>query len=104
MKHCNNRTGLMFRGEVLGGTSRLNGMLYSRGAAADYDSWGILEWNYEKLLPYFVKSETSLTRPKSDYHGSSGRCFCKQLWNVFQMLILSRTLDQPDHRLFQLAI
>ncbi|TGO48770.1 hypothetical protein BCON_0230g00130 [Botryotinia convoluta] len=75
MKYCDNRRSGVFRGEVLGGTSRINSMIYTRGTAADYDAWASLghsEWSYEKLLPYFVKSETSLDYQDSTYHGNTG--------------------------------
>ena len=48
------------RGKVLGGSSSINGMLYVRGNAADYDGWaqrGCKDWGYEDVLPYFMKSE-----------------------------------------------
>lgn len=75
MKYCANRQDLVFRGEVLGGTSRINGMIYTRGSVRDYDTWastGYPEWAYDKVLPYFVKAETTMSRPKSFYRGDSG--------------------------------
>ncbi|KAL8988271.1 MAG: hypothetical protein Q9169_008584 [Polycauliona sp. 2 TL-2023] len=75
MRHCGDRLDLVFRGDVLGGTSRINGMIYTRGSVADYDSWastGSPEWAYDKVLPYFVKAETTISRPKSFYRGDSG--------------------------------
>ncbi|RTM08846.1 MAG: choline dehydrogenase [Hyphomicrobiales bacterium] len=48
------------RGRVLGGSSAINGMVYMRGAASDYDLWaqmGNLEWSYEQCLPYFKLAE-----------------------------------------------
>ncbi|MBO0804039.1 MAG: GMC family oxidoreductase N-terminal domain-containing protein [Nocardiopsaceae bacterium] len=48
------------RGKVLGGSSALNGMIYVRGARADYDNWaynGATGWSYADVLPYFLKSE-----------------------------------------------
>ena len=61
----------------MGGTSAFNGMLYTRGSRADYDTWrdmGHPEWSSEKLLPYFQKSETSLTHRdgKSFFRGEEG--------------------------------
>ena len=74
---CNQRINQVLRGEVLGGTSRVNGLMYNRGAAADYDYWASLgypEWSYEKVLPYFKKSEKTLTHTNSSYRGTSGGC------------------------------
>jgi choline dehydrogenase len=54
------------RGKVLGGCSSINGMIYMRGQAADYDTvWapalkGQGGWSWAEVLPYFVRSE--------DYH------------------------------------
>src|SRR5689334_2448858 len=48
------------RGRTLGGSSSINGMLYVRGQPLDYDTWGQLGnrgWSYERILPYFKKSE-----------------------------------------------
>ena len=63
-------------GSILGGASRFNAMLYVRGLPADYDHWrdmGHPEWSYEKILPYFVKSETSLNQPSSYFRGKQGQ-------------------------------
>ncbi|KAF4620148.1 hypothetical protein G7Y89_g14673 [Cudoniella acicularis] len=87
MKHCNGRQSLLFCGEVMGGGSRVNGMVYHHGTAADFDSWaemGHPEWSYEKVLPFFVKSERTIGQPKSDYRGDSGpwtnKAFPKSAW------------------------
>ena len=48
------------RGRVLGGSSSINGILYVRGQAADYDHWrqlGNTGWSYEDVLPHFKRSE-----------------------------------------------
>ena len=48
------------RGKVLGGCSSINGMIYMRGQAADYDHWrqlGNVGWSWDDVLPYFLKSE-----------------------------------------------
>ncbi len=48
------------RGKVLGGSSSINGMLYVRGQAMDYDTWAQLGnrgWSYEEVLPHFKRSE-----------------------------------------------
>ncbi len=62
------------RGKALGGTSTINGMIYVRGNAADYDRWAQLGnpgWSYAEVLPYFRKSETHAERG-DDFHGRDG--------------------------------
>jgi choline dehydrogenase len=54
------------RGRVLGGCSSINGMIYMRGQARDYDGWrqaGNVGWGWDDVLPYFLKSE--------DHHGGA---------------------------------
>ena len=62
------------RGKVLGGSSRINGMVYARGHRLDYDDWaqrGLRGWGYADVLPYFKRSETHWAG-ESKYHGGSG--------------------------------
>ncbi|MCF8159184.1 MAG: choline dehydrogenase [Polaromonas sp.] len=63
------------RGRVIGGSSSINGMVYIRGHALDYDSWaarsGLEDWSYADCLPYFRKSETR-ARGGDAYRGDSG--------------------------------
>jgi choline dehydrogenase len=62
------------RGKVLGGTSSINGMVYMRGNAADYDEWrqrGCEGWDYDSVLPYFRKAEDN-QRGANDFHGAGG--------------------------------
>jgi len=73
-KHCNGRNIHWPRGRVVGGSSSLNGMLYVRGHASDYDNWayqGNPGWDYESILPYFKKSE-DFDRGENKYHGAGG--------------------------------
>ena len=59
------------RGRMLGGSSSMNAMIYIRGAAADYDGWGIPGWTYRDLLPYFLRAEDN-ARGASAYHATGG--------------------------------
>jgi choline dehydrogenase len=62
------------RGRVLGGSSSINGMVYIRGHAADYDGWaesGLSGWGYADVLPYFKRAEQHLHGADA-YHGASG--------------------------------
>ncbi len=74
----NNRRLHCPRGHVIGGSSSINGMVYIRGHAFDYDAWakypGLENWSYFDCLPYFKKSETRLTGGDA-YRGNSGPLF-----------------------------
>jgi choline dehydrogenase len=48
------------RGKVLGGSSSINGLVYIRGQAEDFDGWEIPGWDFRSLEPYFVKAERQL--------------------------------------------
>ena len=68
------RTMYQPRGKVLGGTSSINGMVYMRGNAADYDEWrqrGCTGWDYDSVLPFFKKAENQQRGP-SEFHGVGG--------------------------------
>ncbi|HUI59617.1 MAG TPA: choline dehydrogenase [Steroidobacteraceae bacterium] len=62
------------RGRVLGGSSSINAMCYTRGHHLDYDEWATLGargWQYSSALPYFIKAEDQ-SRGASNYHGTGG--------------------------------
>ena len=62
------------RGKVIGGSSSINGMVYVRGHARDFDAWeemGARGWAYRHVLPYFVRAETS-HGGEEGWRGSSG--------------------------------
>lgn len=62
------------RGKVMGGSSSINGMVYVRGHARDFDQWeekGAAGWSYKDCLPYFKRSETWY-KGEDDYRGGNG--------------------------------
>lgn len=78
------------RGRGLGGSSAINGMVYIRGHARDYDQWrqmGLEGWSYGDVLPYFRKAE-DYGGGKSEFHGAGGPL--KVNWG-----------EQSDHPLYR---
>ncbi|MCP4328274.1 MAG: choline dehydrogenase [Alphaproteobacteria bacterium] len=77
------------RGKTLGGCSSINGMIYMRGQARDYDQWrqmGNIGWGWDDILPYFRRSEDY--RPGGDdFHGEGGE------WRVENMSLSWEILD-----------
>ena len=72
--HLNGRRIPWPRGRVLGGSSAINGMIYTRGNRLDYDGWaqlGLRAWSYDRVLPYFKRSEAHATGADA-YHGADG--------------------------------
>ena len=62
------------RGKVLGGSSSINGMVYIRGQAEDFDHWrqlGNTGWSFDDVLPYFKRAEHQ-TRGADAFHGTGG--------------------------------
>ncbi len=89
----NDRQLLYPRGKVLGGCSSINGMLYLRGQAADYDGWrqmGLTGWGWDDVLPYFMKSEDYYAG-KNDHHGAGGE------WRVEEQRLRWEILEAWKH-------
>jgi choline dehydrogenase len=78
------------RGKVLGGSSSINGMIYMRGQAGDYDRWaevsGDPSWRWEHVLPLFRRSEDH-HQGESGVHGSGGE------WRVERQRLSWEILD-----------
>lgn len=99
------------RGKVIGGSSSINGMVYIRGHALDYEGWasrfGLDDWTYAHCLPYFRKSETR-AKGGDDYRGDSGPLHVSTgacvnpLYNAFieagQQAGYARTEDMNGYR------
>ena len=73
-KHMNGRKLYWPRGKGWGGSSSINGMVYIRGHAGDYDQWGqmgLKGWSYADVLPYFKRSE-AYEGGDNAFHGGAG--------------------------------
>jgi choline dehydrogenase len=71
---CHGRQVIAPRGKVVGGSSSINGLIYIRGQAEDFDHWrqlGNTGWSFDDVLPYFRKSENN-ERGADRFHGSGG--------------------------------
>lgn len=63
------------QGRTLGGSSSINGLVYNRGQAADYDMWGQLGnrgWSYDDVLPAFRRNEKRIGEGDTHYRGREG--------------------------------
>ncbi len=78
------------RGKVLGGSSSINGMIYMRGQAEDYDGWAQAcddaSWRWDNVLPLFKKSEDHHAGA-TDFHGTGGE------WRVEKQRLSWELLD-----------
>jgi choline dehydrogenase len=85
----NGRSLIYPRGKVLGGSSSINGMIYMRGQARDYDEWAQLtgdeSWNWQHVLPLFKQSEDHFQG--GDLHGVGGE------WRVEKQRLSWSILD-----------
>jgi len=73
--HLNGRRLACPRGKVIGGSSSINGMVYVRGHARDFDHWaeqGADGWAYADVLPYFRRMETWHGPEASEWRGTDG--------------------------------
>lgn len=63
------------QGRTLGGSTAINGLVYNRGQAEDFDDWaaaGNPGWSYKDVLPYFKATETKIGEGDDAYRGRSG--------------------------------
>ena len=71
----NGRSLAYARGRILGGCSSINGMIYMRGQARDYDTWrqlGNVGWSWDDMLPYFRRHEDTAVQPEGEHHARGG--------------------------------
>jgi choline dehydrogenase len=77
------------RGRLLGGCSSINGMIYMRGQARDYDGWrqtGAVGWGWDDVLPFFMRGEDYYAG-RSEFHGAGGE------WRVEEQRLSWAVLD-----------
>ncbi|MGN6461253.1 MAG: GMC family oxidoreductase [Pseudolabrys sp.] len=85
----NGRSLIYPRGKVIGGSSAINGMIYMRGQATDYDHWrqlGLPGWSWDDVLPYFKKHENNFLGA-GDHHAAGGE------WRVEEQRLRWDLLD-----------
>jgi choline dehydrogenase len=78
--HLNNRRLVTPRGKVMGGSSSINGMVYVRGHARDFDTWaemGATGWSFADVLPYFKRQER-VEGGEPDWRGHHGPLYVKK--------------------------
>jgi choline dehydrogenase len=72
--NCHNRNVIAPRGKIMGGSSSINGLIYIRGQADDFNHWrqlGNAGWSFDDVLPYFRKAENN-ERGADEFHGVGG--------------------------------
>ena len=81
------------RGKVLGGCSSINGMIYMRGQARDYDLWrqsGCTGWAWDDVLPYFMRHQDQWAMSEDDFEGRHAR---GGEWRIERPRVRWRILD-----------
>jgi choline dehydrogenase len=76
------------RGRGLGGSSSINGLVFIRGQQDDYDHWaqlGNAGWNWDSVLPYFIKSEHN-SRGASTTHGGDGPLWSSDIQEKHELM------------------
>ncbi len=71
----NGRSIRLPQGRIVGGSSSVNGLVYNRGMAADFNDWaelGNAGWSYGDVLPYFRRSERKVGDGEDQYRGRAG--------------------------------
>ena len=113
--HAKGREIYVPRGKTLGGSSSINGMIYTRGHPTDYDDWARLGnrgWSFREVLPYFRRSENNVDFPDSPFHGKGGELNVEflDMYNPLCDVLFAAAEDQqfkqiedfcgPDHEGF----
>ncbi|KAI2615844.1 putative GMC oxidoreductase [Hypoxylon sp. NC1633] len=107
---ANGRRNRLWAVEGIGGATRMNGMLWTRGFPGDHAAWtemGLEDWGYEQLEPYFRRIENAIAHPNSKSRGHKGPIELRQFsfpfaWTTFldeaiRKVGLSHEKDINDH-------
>jgi choline dehydrogenase len=101
--HLNNRRIMQPRGKTLGGSSSINGLLYVRGQAEDFDTWrqmGNAGWSFADVLPYFRRAEDSFLG-NNEFHSAGGPLGVRETHRhelIEAMIAAAGTLGIPRNR------
>ncbi|KAI0160816.1 hypothetical protein GGR57DRAFT_519722 [Xylariaceae sp. FL1272] len=104
---ANGRRNKLWAVEGIGGASRMNAMLWTRGYPGDYAAWaemGLEDWSYEKLEPYFRRIENAICHPSSNLRGHSGPVELRQYkypfrWTTYIPVMLELPRNETFHLL-----
>ncbi|KAL7928568.1 GMC oxidoreductase [Trichoderma chlorosporum] len=100
-----NRKLSLYWAEALGGSTRINAMLLTRGPPSNYNDWaqefGLKDWGWDSVEPYFRKSENAIGHPDAEYRGHDGPVETRQPAYPFSYYpyieIAARRLGLPLH-------
>ncbi|KAK0710298.1 hypothetical protein B0T26DRAFT_743389 [Lasiosphaeria miniovina] len=100
------RRARMWTAEAVGGASRINAMLLTRGLPGGYNHWahdfGLADWSWDKVEPYFRKSERAVAHPHAAHRGHDGPIENKQADTLLGCIPYveraARAVDLPVHQ------
>lgn len=95
MVGANGRKNRLWTAEGIGGASRVNAMLWTRGTPGDYGVWeemGLDDWAYDKVEPYFRRLENATSHPESKARGHDGESYLNMLEEYMQFMICKLTV------------
>lgn len=79
IQEANGRRTTIWTAEGLGGATRMNAMLFTRGFRADHVAWskelGLFDWGWEQVEPYFRKIKNSVEHPESESRGNDDKIY-----------------------------
>ncbi|KAJ7436842.1 alcohol oxidase [Mycena latifolia] len=95
LEYADGRTTEMAGGKALGGTTRINGLMYTRSSAADFNRWrdsGRQGWGYDEVEPFFIKSEGFQGKTASEHHGVKGPWKTRG-WDNIYLPAIAKTVE-----------